>query len=402
MSSFRLPNPTPPVHHLCMSGNIRTQKRCPRCEQKFPKELVCPTCQTRPSRYYIDLWHNGQRLNIFTDPYGYPLDSYARTEQLLSTIRHQIGSGSFDPKEYVAKELRQLQFEFYAQSWLDRLEQERLSRAYLKEVKRYTRSYFIPFFQRTNIRDIREGKILDFKRWLPAHLSNKTIANILGVLHRLLAEAFDRKDIAVLPKFPKVEKHKPDTKWLDQEGQERILAHLKEPYRSLFLFCMKHGCRIGEARALKWDCVDLKKNAVTIKASFDLGHWKPYTKEGDVRHLPLNAHVRQAIQALPRSLTGFIFVNSKGRPLSDTRVRSAWNQAAKAAGINISGYEGTRHSFATQKLMAGHSETFVMKATGHKTIESFRRYGKVMTEALRDMIEDDGKTASKIASDHRE
>ena len=29
-----------------------------------------------------------------------------------------------------------------------------------------------------------------------------------------------------------------------------------------------------------------------------------------------------------------------------------------------------------------HSKTFVMKATGHRTMESFRRYGKVMTEAL--------------------
>jgi integrase len=388
-ASFRLPNPAPPVHYFSMAGNIRTEKKCPACGQRFPKALVCPTCQTRPNRYYIDLWWQGKQLKIFKDPYGYPLDSLARTEQLLATIRFQIGNGSFDPKEYVAKELRQLQFEFYAQAWLERLEQERLSRAYLKEVRRYTRTYFIPFFKRANIRDLREGAILDFKRWLPSDLSNKTISNILGVLHRLLAEALDRKDIAVLPKFPKVEKRKPDTKWLDQEGQERILAHLKEPYRSLFLFCMKHGCRIGEARALKWDCVDLKKNAVTIKASFDLGQWKPYTKEGDVRHLPLNSKARQAIQALPRSLTGFVFVNNKGRPLSDTRVRTAWNQAAKAVGINISGYEGTRHSFATQKLMAGHSETFVMKATGHRTMEAFRRYGKVMTEALRGMIEDE-------------
>ena len=30
------------------------------------------------------------------------------------------------------------------------------------------------------------------------------------------------------------------------------------PYLTLFLFCMKQGCRIGEARALKWDWVNLK------------------------------------------------------------------------------------------------------------------------------------------------
>lgn len=86
---------------------------------------------------------------------------------------------------------------------------------------------------------------------LPAHLSAKTVSNILGVLHRLLAEAFDRKDILAMPGFPKVAKQEPNTKWITSDEQETILAHCREPYRTLFLFCMKQGCRVGEARALK-------------------------------------------------------------------------------------------------------------------------------------------------------
>lgn len=38
--------------------------------------------------------------------------------------------------------------------------------------------------------------------------------------------------------------------------------------------------------------------------------------------------------------------------------------------------------------MAGYSERMVMEATGHKTVSAFRRYGKLVTEAIRDMIED--------------
>lgn len=87
---------------------------------------------------------------------------------------------------------------------------------------------------------------------------------------------------------------------------------------------------------------------VTICAGMDLGTWKPYTKEKEVRHLPLNSRVRTALLALPRSLGGFVFINQAGRPLSDTRVRSAWNKAADKAGIAINCYQGTRHSFATQ------------------------------------------------------
>jgi integrase len=147
---------------------------------------------------------------------------------------------------------------------------------------------------------------------------------------------------------------------------------------------------VGEARALKWDQVKLKGDqpTVTICAGMDLGVWKPYTKEGDVRELPLNSQVKTALLALPRSLSGFVFVNRDGRLLSDTRVRTHWNKAAAKAGIEISCYQATRHSFATQKLISGHSERKIMEITGHKTTSAFRRYGKLVTEALRDVVED--------------
>lgn len=386
-----------------MAGHIRTKQSCPKCGGGFGKDLICPTCQTRPTRYFIDLWWQG-RLKIYSDPQGYPLDSLARTEQLLSTIRHQIGRGKFDPAEYVARELKGLQFANYVQVWLERRAKEQaraqISRSYLKEIKRYACKFYISYFGKVNIRDIRKGNLIDFKNQLPEHLSLKTVANILGVLHRLFTEAFDRKDINLLPGFPKVPKVEPNTRWITQEDQEAILAHCREPYRTFFLFCMKQGCRLGEARALKWNQVDLKGKVVTIAAGMDLGQWKPFTKEGDVRHLPLNRQVRLALMALPRSTTGFVFVNREGRPLSDTRVRSAWNKAAAKAGIEINCYQGTRHSFCTQKLIAGHSERKVMECSGHKTVEAFRRYGKLVTEALRDVVED-GATVPKLSPDRK-
>lgn len=331
---------------------------------------------------------------IYSNSRGEPLFSWDEAQQILSTIRHQIGKGKLDPADYLVKDLRALLFENYAAAWLERRRKEvgrpaGISRAYFKEITRYVKNYFTPFFNAQNLRDLRKGHLLDFVAQLPEHLSAKTVSNILGVLHRLFAEAFDRKDILLMPGFPKVKKQEPNTKWITAEEQENILAHCREPYRTLFLFCMKQGCRVGEARALKWDKVDLKGKVVVICAGMDLGVWKPYTKEKDVRHLPLNSRVRVALLALPRSLAGYVFVNQEGRPLSDTRVRSAWNKAAAKAGIAITCYQGTRHSFATQKLISGHSERKIMEVTGHKTTSAFRRYGKLVTEALRDVVEDE-------------
>lgn len=377
-----------------MAGHIRTLQKCPKCKKAFPKELVCPECLTRPTRFFLDIWWQ-KRHKIYSDPYGRALDSLAAAEQLLATIRHQIGAGKFDPADYLAKEIKGLQFDNYAAAWLERLEADvkrrHLSRSYLKVIRQYVHSYFAPFFGKAHIRDLRDGHIADFKRQLPEHLSLKTVANILGVLHKLFVEAFERKDIALVPKFPKVEKVEPETLWLTREEQETVLAHIKEPYKTMFLLCMRHGCRIGEARALKWNKVDLKRGVITICASFDLGVWKPFTKEKDVRKIPLNSQVWRALKALPRSIGGFVFVNHFGRPLSDTRVRTAWNQAAAKAGIKISAYQATRHSFCTQKLIAGHSERKVMEVSGHRTVEAFRRYGKLVTEALRDVVEDEAE-----------
>lgn len=383
---------------LCMAGTIRTQQKCPKCGGKFPKELICLSCQTRATRYYIDLWWHGERFSIFKTSLGFPLDSLAQAEQILSTIRHQISTGQFDAREWVPREIRQLEFAGYAQIWLERMATEHISRGWLKQIERITRIFLIPHFGRLSIREIREGHIIDLNRSLPKHYRNKTRKNILNVLRRLLSEALVRRDIVVMPQFPRIEKQESETKWLTQGEQERVLANLQEPYRTYFLFCMKHGCRLAEARALWWEQIDLKRSVVTIKASMDLNVRKPFTKEGDIRVLPLNTSVRQRLLTLPRSLTGYVFVNRMGRPLSGASIRRAWGIAARAAGIQISAYQGSRHSFATQKLMQGYSETFVMKATGHKTVNEFRRYGKVVTEALRNMIEGESKEKIKKQS----
>jgi len=372
-----------------MAGHIRTLQKCPNCGENYPKDLVC--CNTRPTRYFIDIWWNG-RIKIYTDPYGYPLDSHARTDQLLSTIRHQIGAGNFDPREYIRREIKNLLFANYVQAWLGRreleLERRHISKAYMKEIKRYVRVYFLPFFGQKNIRDIRDGDVEDFRNQLPPHLSTKSVRNILGVLHRLFFDAARRKDMVVVPTFPTVAREEPDTQWITQADQENILSHCKEPYRTLFLFCMKHGVRAGEARALRWDKVDLHRNRVTICAGFDLENLKHYTKDKKVRILHLHSGVREALLKLPRSLNGFVFVNSRGKWLSQRMVVAHWQRAAEKAGIKINCHQGTRHSWASQRAIAGYSLHQIGAVLGHSTPAMTKRYAKVCTEEMKGIIED--------------
>jgi integrase len=376
-----------------MVGHVRTLDKCPKCKGKFQGEpLRCRKCKTTPHRFYIDLPWKGERYRIFTARDNYPLGDWERAARLLTTIRESIDKGAFDPRDFVRKEIKHLQFENYVQTWLERRRQEcehqQLAKSYFKDLRGAANNYLTPFFTGKSLRDIRAGDILDFRNWLPKNLNPKTVRNLLGMLHKLLKDAFDLRDILLLPPFPQIKVKEPVTRWIDAEDQDKVLAEVSDPvYRAFYLFLVHQGCRPNEARALRWEKVDFKNDMVIIDAAFDLNTFRTSTKEKDTRYLPLHPDVKAALSQLPRHLNGFVFVNSHGRPLSGCRVYDHWRQAAKKAGIKVTCYEGTRHSLASQAINRGVSERIVGDMLGHKTPSSTRRYAKMKSDTLRQMWE---------------
>jgi integrase len=372
-----------------MLGAVRTKERCLKCQGAFKGQpLQCPNCLTFPRRFFVDFPWNGQRIKLYTGKDGHPLDSWERAYRMLTAMRNEIDLGKFDPKDYAPQEIKNLRFETYMQAWIERRtrEQERrhISKSYLKKIQGYAKNYYLPFFQKISIRDIREAHIEDFRDQLPAQLSGKTVYNIMGVLHKLFQDAYRRRDILLMPTFPRIQVGEAVIKWITAEEQERILARVKEPvYRSYFLFLMHQGCRPAEGRALKWEDVKFRENTVIIRAAMDMDEYRPFTKERDVRYLPLHPEVREALGKLARSLSGYVFINRAGRPLSATRVRMHWQKAARAAGIDIGCYQGTKHSLGSQAINRGVSERLLAEFFGHRDLRSTRRYTKVQTETLK-------------------
>lgn len=262
-----------------------------------------------------------------------------------------------------------------------------ISGSYYKECHFYVERYYIPFFGHLSVRDLREGHLEDFRNQLPEHLSLKTVRNILGILHKLLSDAYRRKDIIVLPAFPTISPKEPITRWLTREEQDAVLSQMEDPVRRTFyLLLIRQGCRPNEARALKWDKVDFKNNRIIIAAGFNRDTFKEYTKEKEIRYLHMHSEVREALLKLPRSLSGWVFTY-RGKPLSIWLVSNYWRRAALKAGIKISCYEGTRHSFGSQKAIEGHSLYHLQFTMGHKTLSSTQRYAKLSAEISQRVIE---------------
>lgn len=95
---------------------------------------------------------------------------------------------------------------------------------------------------------------------------------------------------------------------------------------------------------------------------------------------------QSAIESLKQEMAA-----NQGKPDSEVNFLAL----SGGGGEHVCTYQATRHSFATQKLIAGHSEAMVMEVTGHKTREAFKRYGKLACEHLTAVVEDEPRAAGK-------
>lgn len=383
-----------------MRGSIRTEEVC-RCGGKFQessKGLRCPECRGAPERVFIDFSWKGERLRIFTDKEGHPFTSYEAASRFLTVMRAKEDDHTFDLREYVKVEVKGLQFENYAATWLSRREKEvergHLSREYLRTTRVYVNRYLIPFFGKRSLRDLQEGSIEDFRDQLPVHLKGKTVYNIMGILQKMLADAHRRRDINRMPALPTIPVPDPETKWIGKNDQERILAEIQDPLRrAFFLFLMETGCRPGEARALKWDRVQLQIGKVVIAAGMDQGIYKDHTKERDVRIIPLAPTLQQALLALPKGTPGSFVFTFKGKPFTYKLIWRTWRKAAQAAGVDVCMYQGTRHSIASQAINCGIPLEVIGGMLGHKSRASTTRYAHMNDETLKMMLNRTGQVA---------
>ncbi len=186
-----------------------------------------------------------------------------------------------------------------------------------------------------------------------------------------------------------MEAPEPEIRVIDEETQERILEKINCPIRrAFFLFLIRTGCRHNEARALRWERVDLEEGVAKIAAGMDGRIYRDSTKEKNVRDVPLTDDLVEALRRLPAPLKGSNFVFTlNGGPLTINMVWRTWDIACKAVGVKIAPYQGTRHSLATQLLNEGVSDKLIQGLLGHKTREMMDRYAKLHITTLRETLQ---------------
>ena len=99
-----------------------------------------------------------------------------------------------------------------------------------------------------------------------------------------------------------------------------------------------------------------------------------------VNWLPLHPEVKKLILELPRGISGFVF-KFRGKPYSEKLPRKTWERACKKLGVrDLTLYQGTRHSVASDAVQRGVSLYDVMDALRHKDIRTTMRYAHMKME----------------------
>ncbi len=163
---------------------------------------------------------------------------------------------------------------------------------------------------------------------------------------------------------------------LSPEEFEKLQAHSAPHLQAINLTAYQTGMRSGEILNLTWDRVDLMAGLIRLKAED--------TKTDDARLVPLTADLTARLKDVykVRYLNEPHVLLVKGKSVQS--IKTAFHAACRRAGIQGFRFHDFRHTAVTNMRRAGIDHLTIMRITGHKTLEVFKRYNSFLEGDLRD------------------
>lgn len=229
-------------------------------------------------------------------------------------------------------------------------------------------------------------------RLSPVSIRRK-LAAVRSMFDFLLAEGLAKTNVARLLKTPKAPQRLPDV--MSEEKAENILdsAEGAKPElrlwgeRDLAILELLYGCgiRVGELVAANVDDLDFQEGWLKVRG-----------KGNKERQVPLPGRTLQAVESYLEDAapppaphqTGPpvpLFVNRKGRRLSDRQVRRLVKlYATLATGDSTVHPHSFRHAYATHLLADGADLRSIQELLGHARLSTTQKYTQV---SLRQLME---------------
>lgn len=157
-------------------------------------------------------------------------------------------------------------------------------------------------------------------------------------------------------------------RYLSDDEYNRLKESIEQcgpRFVAAFDLSLHTGMRAGEQFSIRWRQVDFHNKILTL----------PKTKNGKVRHIPLNAVALSALETLGTHGRGKhlpVFPNDEGEAVQGPR---GWfKNAVDRAGIPDYTWHCNRHTFASRLVMAGVDLRTVGELLGHRSLQMTLRY----------------------------
>lgn len=369
-----------------MKGVIRPISRaryCPECKAKYVRSMkreegyICPTNSNHkpPERYYLDLWWKNKNYFVCSDKTGQAIDSYKRAKTLLAIINTEIQTHIFNPLSYIKAEIEKYFFKNQMEQWLQGKEKNKqkgnIASSTLRIYKLYALKYYIPAFKNQDVRDVQTADVKKFYYELPDTLSLKYQQCLINTLEHFFSTLAEDDVIGKKPSFKDIKITVPDKtpKWIDRQAQDTAISIIEDDRdKKPFIFLTRQGVRPSEARALKIKDINFSDGTLTVTRTFSDHTITEMNKEKNIKARLLNPELIPMLKKIcaNRFPDEYVFINWRTRKAYNRNIfNKIWNDACKKAGIDISLYNATRHSIATQAARAGIPDSDIADILNH-------------------------------------
>jgi integrase len=250
----------------------------------------------------------------------------------------------------------------------------------------------LPLIGKIPLRELTAAHVRAALTRLASTRSTRTVTIARNALTRAIrhAEANDlvRRNVAALVTPPKGQEGRPSKSLTLQQAQALIKAAETSRLHAYIVLGLLTGCRAEEARALRWDHVDMDGDPnADPPVPPHVAVWRSVRSHGDVKtqksrrtlRLPVAAvealKVHKVKQSRERLLAGavwqdhgLVFASAIGTPLDPSHVRRAFRKVCETAGIgpNWSPRE-LRHTFVSIMSEQGVPVEEIARLVGHST-----------------------------------
>jgi integrase len=214
------------------------------------------------------------------------------------------------------------------------------------------------------------------------------VRNSLRPLQAIYRRARAREGVPVNPtrdlELP-VPEHR-EVKIVSPSTAARLLAALPESDRAIWATALYAGLRSGELRALRWSAVDLSRNVIEVRESWDPkeGPVEPKTRRSR-RRVPVPNILREQLHGLRRCKmaspdNSLVFAAGPETPFQPERLYrnadSTWHHAGIRERLRL---HQARHTYASFMIAAGVNAKALSSFMGHASITvTFDLYGHLM------------------------